>query len=261
MNDPRTPPGTLPTLALAALALAVTACGDEDPADGLARPADYIRGTVATRLVIELDTVAGEAARAEVAEALGAGLRPLLDKPDGVVVEVDQTDLPAEGADRVWTFEDLQALADATFEASRPRGTIAMHTLWLDGRYERPGVLGVAWGNVHVAIFSDFLDGTCARLLPGLSEVLCAASEEAIWTHEVGHVLGLVNNGLPMVEDHQDPENGAHDADDGCIMYWAYEGESLVTVLRDAIMNGDETDLGFDAACLADIAAVRDAAP
>ncbi|HJK99663.1 MAG TPA: hypothetical protein RMF84_20715 [Polyangiaceae bacterium LLY-WYZ-14_1] len=249
------------TIVLALLTVGTAACGDGGGAgDGLARPADYIRGSRATRLVIELDTVEGKAPRAGVADALTAGLAPLLDKPDGVVVEVDQTDLPAEGEDRVWTFSALQDLADRTFDVPRPEGTIALHTLWLDGRFESGGVLGVAWANRHVAIFSDFLDRSCFRLLPGIQEAVCVAAEEAIWTHEVGHVLGLVNNGIPMVEDHQDEENGAHDDSQDCVMYWAYENASLVDLIRDDVMSGNETDLGFDDACLADLAAVRDGA-
>ena len=67
----------------------------------------------------------------------------------------------------------------------------------------------------------------------------------------------MVDNGLPMVEDHRDPLRGAHSRRDDCIVYWAYNGEALAARVLDAVM-GERPQLGFDSYCLNDIAAVRD---
>jgi hypothetical protein len=41
-------------------------------------------------------------------------------------------------------------------------------------------------------------------------------------------------------------------------MYFAYQGEALVDRFAEDLLGGGDTDLGFDDACLADIAAVRE---
>jgi hypothetical protein len=60
-----------------------------------------------------------------------------------------------------------------------------------------------------------------------------------------------------MVSPHKDPEHGAHDASDDCVMYWAFEGTGAVDTLLARFLGGNQAALGFDAACLADIAAAR----
>lgn len=44
--------------------------------------------------------------------------------------------------------------------------------------------------------------------------------------HELGHAIGLVNNGIPMSSPHQDAEHGAHTTNNECVMYWLNEGPS-----------------------------------
>ena len=56
--------------------------------------------------------------------------------------------------------------------------------------------------------------------------------------------LGLVANGLVMVGNHQDAAHGAHDSNDRCIMYWAYEGSGILDALSRGLF-GDVPNLGF----------------
>jgi hypothetical protein len=90
----------------------------------------------------------------------------------------------------------------------------------------------------------------------GLTETLCERTEALLLQHEVGHVLGLVNFGLPLQSPHQDPRHGPHDIDPACIMYWSYDGLDLVTAAVAELVSGAPA-VAFDDACLADLAAAR----
>lgn len=256
------------------LALALAGCppdpgsaDDAGPTDAASVLADapgerprherYLRGDVDTRLVIELDVVAGAEPRAGVTADLVTRLSTLLDKPAGI--EVVMGSIASRGVDHAWTEAELFALGDETFANEAPPGTVVMHVMWLDGHHERDGasgaILGVAWAHTHIAVFESTIESSCDGQ-PLLGDRLCATAQYGVWLHEVGHVLGLVDNGTPMVTPHLDADHGHHDSDDGCLMYWAYESSAGLDALASTLLGGGAAP-DFDAACLADLAAVR----
>lgn len=265
------------TALLLALTAQLIACGDDGTgggggdgggADARAEPASrvegYIRSDTYSSLELEIDVVPGFEPRTQVEADLVAGLEPLLDKPGGISAVRDGT-LTSRGGDHGWTDAELQAYANETFDLEVGDDTTKIHVMFVDGHHDRDTdsgkILGVAWANQHLVMFKQTIEDVCAApAIPALiRERVCAGAELSIWTHEIGHVIGLVNTGLPMVADHQDDEHGAHDSNDDCVMYWAYEGEAVVDLLTDRITNGGDESVGFDQACLDDIAAVRDA--
>ena len=93
-------------------------------------------------------------------------------------------------------------------------------------------------------------------LLGTLEEDACRAVEFGVWSHEVGHVIGLVNNGLAMQSDHEDAEHPHHDVEPGCLMYWAYDGPSFGEATLSRLMAGDD-EIDFCQASLDDLANAR----
>jgi hypothetical protein len=256
-----------------ALCLVLVACGGSpagDPDGGFPGPPDgaggapwsedYVRSDHYRRLVLEIDSVPGFEPRAQVETDLVAGLEPLLDKPDGIATVRDGV-LTSRGTDHAWTFGELDTLARQTFTLAVPAGTVKMHVLFVDGHWAEDSassrVLGIAWGGSHLVMFKQTIEDVCAGAPLLIRERVCTLAELGIWTHETGHLLGLVDNGLPMVTPHKDATHGAHDVSDQCIMYWAYQGQDMITLISDRILAGNDEGLGFDAACLADLAAVR----
>src|SRR5207247_219007 len=65
--------------------------------------------------------------------------------------------------------------------------------------------------------------------------------------HEFGHLLGLVDQGTPMIAAHKDISNGAHCDNTHCLMYYAIETADAGT------MNNNIPSL--DANCMADLKA------
>jgi hypothetical protein len=92
-----------------------------------------------------------------------------------------------------------------------------------------------------------------------LTDTLCAQTEYLVWSHELGHVLGLVDFGLPMVMDHRDPDpsHGPHDLSRDCAMYFAYSTMDAVDALADRLLMAGAPPIELDAPCLADISAAR----
>lgn len=240
------------------LTLLVSACGDDAGEGSLSRVQGYLKGDRFTRLVLEVDSVDGFGPMEEAEQGMIDKIRPLVDKPDGVEAVHDQT-IVSRGEDHAWSVEELDELADETDTLSVGDNTTKMHVLFVDGHYEEDSddgkVLGLAWGNQNIAIFKKTIRDNCQGVLSG--DRLCRFAEQAIYTHEVGHVLGLVNNGVPIQSNHQDVEHGHHCNNDKCVMYWAYEGTRLFDVLRDRL-GGDGGALEFDAACKEDLAALRE---
>lgn len=237
-------------LIVLAATLLLAACGSSSPE---AITNTYITSTDQTRLVFELDVVEGESARQAAKDYVVAKLGAVVDKPDGLEWKSDGT-FASRGADHKWTFSELQKLAKEQLDLEVPANTSKIHVMYVDGTYEDGNVLGVAWANKHLVMFSDVLEANCSR--PLLGDRLCAAAESSVLLHEVGHVIGLVDNGVEMVEDHKDAEHGAHDSNEDCVMYWAYDGVQVLDVIASRL-TGTSSELDFDAACKADLAAAR----
>lgn len=236
--------------------------GNPDPVrdSERARVLDLLRASPYSRLELELDAVPGKGPRASSVAFIEGALAKVVSKPGGVAVVRDQQDLPARGSGGKWTFSELSALAGSTFGNSGGPGTIRMHVLFVDGEYENPNVLGIAWASTHLVIFRDVIEHYCRQDLTSvLSDRVCEASEQGVWLHETGHLLGLVNNGLPMVQPHEEAnaDRQRHDASDQCIMYWAFEAPSGISLLASRLSGGSSAKLEFDAACQADLAQGR----
>ncbi|TNF34586.1 MAG: hypothetical protein EP329_07080 [Deltaproteobacteria bacterium] len=241
-----------------------------DPPKSDFGPVDHVSGAKYAKLTVEIDFVTGKGpdgvALSDVQEALDRMRADgQLAKPDGIELALDDV-LPASDEDKVWTFEELRTLAQGYRDRPLDAGAAAIHVLYMDGHYQddtpQGTVLGFAYGGSWMVMFKDNITRACASstviagpVLTALRDKICARTEASVLLHELGHLFGLVNNGTPMVVDHQDPDHGAHDADQSCLMYWAIERSTAVDLIAERFTSGTPT-LGFCATSLADLAAV-----
>jgi hypothetical protein len=231
---------------------------------------DLVTSKTYTRLVFEVHAVTGDAPRQAALSALQTQLDTLresghLGKPGGVSILLGDALPVSSDPGHAWTADELDALGAAQASYAAAAGEAVVQVLYVDGHSSDDNgqntVLGVAHGHDLVVVFKKTLDASCAH--PGtdisqrLVESLCTLTEGSVLLHEVGHVFGLVNRGLPMTAPHQDSSHGAHDASEACIMYYASEATSLVTVLADRVKRGQTSSNSFDDACLADLAAAQ----
>jgi len=100
-----------------------------------------------------------------------------------------------------------------------------------------------------MAIFGKTLDRLLARDM-----VSRWTLEDFAFEHEFCHLLGLTNNGTPMVTGHQDVAHGNHCSNPECLMYWrALNSIKLVDIL-DNSGTSDALPV-LDASCMADLQA------
>jgi hypothetical protein len=179
----------------------------------------------------------------------------VLDKPDGIVFDEDET-LQPFGQDHAWTFTELDDFA-RPHAADDGRGPVSIHVLFVDGRYDSGDdsttVLGLAWGERYIALFQDAIRSGCSGVFGPLQTATCELAERSVWAHEIGHVLGLVENGLAQQVPHRDVARGRHDVSDGCLMYWAHETPAVFDVLLSRLETGQSPDIDFCENCWADL--------
>jgi len=124
-----------------------------------------------------------------------------------------------------------------------------LNGLFHDEQMVRNDVLGVSIGATRViAMFKPVI--MSAASLPNVRKFV----EQSTLVGEFGHAVGLVNNGVAMVNAHQDTAHSAHDTSSACVMYYANEGANdAAQFAQRYITTGSEVI--FDSGCLADTAA------
>lgn len=225
-----------------------------------------------TRIVIELDHASGQApytgalvgggdtfdlGTANLARVFGPERELVLPRTAAGMEDIGVV------ADMEITSADILALAAAHRDQIDDATTETYWVVFLGGQYTdatgpQANVLGVSLGNGTnvIAMFKDAIRSTNSVVQPNTSRYV----EQTTLIHEIGHAIGLVDNGIAAVTTHRDATHGPHCDDRDCVMYWLNEGasEAASFALR-RVLSSDQ--IVFDAACLADIDQARGATP
>ena len=150
-----------------------------------------------------------------------------------------------EGGAQDWSADDLRAVADDSHALQQGNGKAVVHLLFVHGTLGGDGsVLGAALRGDTAAIFIDRVKASATPLIGS------TGIEVAVVTHEVGHLLGLVD--LYLHTGRQDPDHPGHSTDKNSVMYWAVESD----LVADLLGSGPPRD--FDDADLADLQTIHD---
>ena len=179
---------------------------------------------------------------------LGRTPYPVIKVPKTIA---EMNEIPVQGKTS-WSVDDLVNLAK---EHRKGKSSATHSFFWVvflsgyfnDGASNQTSMVGVSLGGTTIlAIFKDVVrnTGNEAGLTPRYVE-------QATLVHELGHALGLVNNGLTMQEPHQDDGHGSHCNNPDCVMYWLNEGrDDLKGFVANMILR--QTVVMFDQKCLDD---------
>ncbi len=146
-----------------------------------------------------------------------------------------------------WSIQDVLDL-DKSSGYTQPLGTVAFRIYFVSGAStDGPNILGFhISGEQVMVIFKDTV-----KRSSGTSPFVSRYVEQSTIIHEMGHALGLVNNGLPLITSHQDSAHGTHCDNPKCVMYWSNEGQSSLQNFADQSIKNQSTVM-FDDACLKD---------
>lgn len=177
------------------------------------------------------------------------------DKPAGkrifVPTEISEMKKIPSSGKKSWTGKELYELAQKyspqdTNIRSMKYPIFFVSGYFNDGAIEARNTIGVNISNTRViAIFKDVIERT-------EGEKVKKFMEQSTLVHEVGHVIGLVNKGIPLASSHQDKSNGAHCNNPHCVMYWLNEGASDLEDFVKKFISTRSTIL-FGPHCLEDI--------
>ena len=184
----------------------------------------FLRSSPATSLTLELDWVSGRDPNASALDHLSSILHRECDKPAGI--EIRKSDQIASGRSS-WTVEELVALEQRyrSFHSGGSRAAIWM--VYVDGSFgPNQDALAVSFSATAAAVFRDRLQDASSSLVPE------SAIERSVITHEMGHLMALVNIGYTSKYNHEDPQHPHHSNDRNSVMYWAVEDISVRTILR-----------------------------
>jgi len=142
--------------------------------------------------------------------------------------------IPDQGIQN-WSVAQLVELGDSLAPPLVENGVAQVIVIFLNGLYDgSESVLGVHPRNSPFSfVFKEVVksvggDGTTQRYV-----------EQATVVHEIGHTIGFVDNGVPMVNAHEDTEHPHHTLDQDGVMYWAVEsGNGILGFLTDVIVGG-----------------------
>ena len=203
---------------------------------------DFLSGTSFNNLTIEIDYVEGFRPTQSALSNLRSFLQNRLNKAS-ISISLDD-EIPSPG-NSPYTAQEAFDVEKEHRDTYTEGNAIAAYFLILDGQFEQENVLGFAYFNTSMAL----LGGTIANNSGGFSQPSRETVETTVLQHEFGHILGLVGNGTPTVQDHQDEANGAHCDVDTCLMYFAVRTSDFASNL----MGGNVPEL--DSQCIQDLQA------
>lgn len=239
-------PGVIPT-AVAVLTLALSGCIHERfTGDGAVQASDFASGERFTSLRIEIDYVDGVAPHPDATALLRTRAAERLDKPDGIQI----TSNSFSGGRATWSISSIKDAQDQVRDHLPEGSELTLHVLYLDGVYgPNEDVLGVQYERTAIAIFKERIQQSSAGVSLGFG---AREVERSVLVHEFGHAIGLVNNGVPMVRQHEhdDPEKRGHSDNDASVMWPAIETTGIFAAFFET------PPTNFDSDDIADLRAV-----
>jgi predicted Zn-dependent protease len=199
------------------------------------------------KLVIEVLYVEGYIPTQQTLDSMLTFLGRNVNKPEGmdiVMTEVTSPKLPS------YTMNDIRVIESQNRTEYTFGNKIAVCIFFSDEDFsenlDSSKTFGLAYANSSIVIFQKTIYSYSDQSFEPDRDLL----ERSVVNHELGHLLGLVNEGSEMQNPHQDEAHGKHCDNDSCIMNWVVETNSFADKLFGMTQIPE-----FDQNCLNDLKA------
>jgi hypothetical protein len=172
------------------------------------------------RLVVQVQYMQGYEPTQQGLNNLKTFLSNRLNKTSITIMEPEE--IPASG-ESSYTANDIRDLEREHRTQFSSENEIVAYFIVVDGEFSDADVLGIAHFNTSMALFGPMFD----EVSGGIGSPPKEDVETIVMQHEFGHILGLVNNGVDMQNNHQDTENGRHCDNEECLMNYAFRNANL----------------------------------
>lgn len=201
----------------------------------------FLRSGTYDKITLEVLSVAGQELPQTVLNDFVSFVKVLVNKPNGV--EIKSYTVPSPGQ-TTYTLDDLLNIEDKYRKWYNDKKVLSLYVFLADGAFKNEDVLGVAYRNTSFAIFTEQIKAHTGGIGQPDEDVVL----QTVLRHEFGHLLGLVNVGTPMVNNHQDSQHGHHCNNSDCLMYYAVDtGDFLANLI------GNNTPPPLDDNCKIDL--------
>lgn len=236
----------------------------EPPPVGLSFEEQLVWPTPST-LVVEIHYVEGREPTDMALQALEETLRHETMKERIVIREPTLINAGEPSSQRVWDPDEVERLSQEYGSPPNNSSTAWLHALFLDGKTRfSNGQEGIGFFRApFIAMFPDAFRYQVIWVGPvgpfgtvGIPNNFYEQGQAFVVKHELGHALGLVDNGAPMTSHRvtNDPCR-CHSTNEESVMYVG--PEDMVEMER-LIEKGHRYRLDFDEDDKADLAALRD---
>jgi hypothetical protein len=206
-------------------------------------PHDLLAADKYSKLTVEVQSFEGQEPTSATLQNIEDFLETRLNKPDGI--NIISTSINPARKER-YSLEDIRDLEEEHRTRYSSKSHASMYFLLVDGEYAANAgnsvTLGVAYGSTSMVLFH----ASISKHAGGLGQPSKTSLESTVAIHEIGHILGLVNNGTAMETDHEDHANVRHCNNKDCIMY--YQAETT-----DMLANFVGTIPPLDSNCIKDL--------
>lgn len=193
---------------------------------------EYLRDDKYSELLVEIDHDQGGAPSQRTLDKLDDVLGARLNKPGGIEFRTS-AEVDGKGQGSKYSFSEIRELEDDHRDHKKGGDRAVLYILFLNGGSTQDTsdgrVLGAVYSGSSMVMFKDNIRHTHERCksqdLPLFGS--CPSRdkiEDAVVTHELGHVLGLVNlnpEDVPMQHDREDPDSEGHSKYEDSVMYFA----------------------------------------
>lgn len=208
-------------------------------------PNHFLSAATYQKLVVEVQYVTGFQPNATALARLQTFLETYLNKPSGI--SIVQTEIASPGKAK-YSLNDIVEIEKASRTQNTSAQLLTAYILFVDGEYSgnegSSKVLGVAYYPSSMVIFGKSIN----EFSGGFGQPARLTLQTTVLNHEFGHVMGLVNNGTPIITPHQDVPNGRHCTNENCLMYYETETNRVIGRMGTTIP-------ALDSACVADLRA------